>query len=205
MFSIKKAKSISELVIFQNESQKSGLHAQDLDFLENCQVYLLYTSKNDACGGFVINSQRPFRTLTPEWYQEDALNSLVLRITPYQPLEVTAVWLAKKYRGSWVGVYFWLAMAFVVRSQPQKWMIFGTFQEKLARYYQKGRNTRLLHHDQTQNNPETDCWIYLAPTSSMGYTVFLSILIKISKAIGGVVRKRSGSKAKNIRIGPAKA
>jgi hypothetical protein len=123
----------------------SGLDVT-LDFLKGRQVYAAFNMKNRMCGGFVLGSSNPYRTIEV-FASESSRTGLYKSLEGVSCCEINCFWLSvKNGKGFW-SYWFWILFAFKVYAQKEKIVIFGTIARSLANIYGYPTRSYLLHSE----------------------------------------------------------
>jgi hypothetical protein len=155
----------------------SGLNVPD-DFLKTRSVYAAYNLRGRMCGGFVLGSASPYRTIEifagPQSKQK--LNNYIEN-TSY--CELNCLWLSVKYRKGILCYWFWILFALKVSRQPEAMLIYGTIAKPLADIYGYPRKSKLLHTEELMfSNKMRTSWIFIGAKSDFFVGVLETFIYK---------------------------
>ena len=160
------------------EFQRKYIGASGLDvtveFLKVRTVYAAFNMKNRMCGGFVLGSTNPLRTIEV-FASETSRRGLYKSLEGSSCCEINCFWLSvKNGKGFW-SYWFWLLFAFKVYAQKEKIIIYGTIARSLANIYGYPAKSYLLHtEDMMFDGRMRTSWIF-----SCNRTYFLKGVMEI--------------------------
>jgi len=179
MASLNKVQSDADLWQFIYSAAENGIQHLDFQYLRKSDVYQLLDDNANLCGGFVINHFIPERTFDPKMLGKEVVENIKHYTRKYYPMEITAVWLKRAYRGRKEGIKLWWLLAKVATAYPKKWMVFGTIKESLAKYYKIGPGIQLVYKGPSLLYPDKNCYVYLMPIVSLYFCAIFSPVLKI--------------------------
>jgi hypothetical protein len=137
----------------------SGLDVT-IDFLKGRTVYAAFNMKNRMCGGFVLGSSNPLRTIEV-FASESSRTGLYKSLEGASCCEINCFWLSvKNGKGFW-SYWFWILFAFKVYAQKEKIIIYGTIARSLANIYGYPARSFLLHtEDMMFDGRMRTSWIF---------------------------------------------
>lgn len=155
----------------------SGLNVP-MDFLKTRSVYAAFNLRNRMCGGFVLGSTNPYRTIDVFAGEQNKkkLNDYI-KGTSY--CELNCLWLSVRYRKGILCYWFWILFALKVSKQPESMLIYGTIAKSLADIYGYPRKSKLLHKEELMfSNKMRPSWIFIGAKSDFFVGVLETFIYK---------------------------
>lgn len=179
-----KLNSASEISEFKKRYEKiSGLEIPE-SFLIDSKIYAFQKDK-EIVGGFILSNKRPLRTLQI-FTKNKILRSKINSLDPSSILEVCCFWIEKKYRKKKLfPLLVWLRMAIQITRQKEKFIIYGTNSEGLAKIYGHPKGSELINNEiiSLRNN-----YIFMARRSQI---LIGTLKIIISKIKGKTIKSNT--------------
>ncbi|MFL5772067.1 MAG: hypothetical protein ACJ75F_02840 [Flavisolibacter sp.] len=155
----------------------SGLNVPE-DFLKKRTVYAAFNLKNRMCGGFVLGSITPYRTIEV-FAGEESKKKLYDFVEGDSYCELNCFWLSVKSRKGFWGYWFWLLFAFKVSMQREKMLIYGTIAKSLADIYGYPKKSKLLHKDELMfDGKMRSSWIFIGARTDFFIGVLETFIYK---------------------------
>jgi len=135
----------------------SGLHLPQ-EYLERSDVYV-FKKRKQIIGGFILGKNLPLRTVDV-FISEVNKIKLADYFSRNKFCEVCCFWMDKKVqKNAFFNAKFWMRMAYTVKKQEKKVVLFGTNSKGLAKLYGYPKPSLLFHKD-TIGSKET--FVFLA-------------------------------------------
>lgn len=155
----------------------SGLNVPE-DFLKQRTVYAAFNLKNRMCGGFVLGTVTPYRTIEV-FAGESSKKKLYDFVEGTTYCELNCFWLSVKSRKGFWGYWFWLLFAFKVSMQKEKMLIYGTIAKSLADIYGYPKKSKLLHKDELLfDGKMRTSWIFIGARTDFFVGVLETFIYK---------------------------
>lgn len=155
----------------------SGLNVPE-DFLQQRTVYAAFNLKNRMCGGFVLGTVNPYRTIEV-FAGDESKDQLYKFVEGDSYCELNCFWLSVKNRKGFWGYWFWLLFAFKVSMQKEKMLIYGTIAKSLADIYGYPRKSKLLHTEHMMfDGKMRTSWIFIGARADFFVGVLETFIYK---------------------------
>ena len=147
-------------------------------FLKQRTVYAAFNLKNRMCGGFVLGTVTPYRTIEV-FAGESSKKKLYDFVEGTTYCELNCFWLSVKSRKGFWGYWFWLLFAFKVSMQKEKMLIYGTIAKSLADIYGYPKKSKLLHKDELLfDGKMRTSWIFIGARTDFFVGVLETFIYK---------------------------
>ena len=174
---MRKVKGQEDLLIFKEKYESNSGLELPIEYLDRSNVYV-FVNKKEIIAGFILGQTIPLRTIelfSSEHYKQRLTNDFSKEIY----CEVCCFWIDQSHRKSqFNNLMIWLKMAYTVKKQSKRFIVFGTNSRGLAELYGYPKNSLLLHKDRICNR---DTFIFLARRTDFANGVWEIVLSKLFK------------------------
>ncbi|MBK8502002.1 MAG: hypothetical protein IPL46_07235 [Saprospiraceae bacterium] len=143
---MRKTEKQEEYLIFKRKYEGISDLKLPIEYLDKSDVFV-FTEKDEIVGGFILGKKGPYRTIEV-FVSKSNLEHITEYFTEEVFCEVCCFWIERKFRKNPISnAKFWLKMAYAVKAQENKFILFGTNSEGLAKMYGYPKNSLLFHQD----------------------------------------------------------
>jgi hypothetical protein len=121
-----------------------GHQAQVLDFVKNATVYLFRDQDGTPVGGYTINTEQAFRTLS--YLPASLAADLRARAAGLDTYELGTIWVSSELRHSRTKLEVWLHIFENMVARAGIIMVGGTISDEIYSFYSR-YGMKLLHHN----------------------------------------------------------
>jgi hypothetical protein len=147
MYKIRRVRGLEEATRYQEEAKKYIGIEFPLSYLRRSKIYVIYNSKQEMLGGFLIVMEGPLRSFEslPD------LTYLPKKVDRWDVAEVNALWLSPVLRKNVFSVMFWLFVISRLLLSGRKYFTYtySTEKFKLKEFYSRA-NPQTIYQGKTK-------------------------------------------------------